>query len=110
LNTGLVEALMRVIEKLRAAELRLLAQGLPEYAREVRVRMEALSRYRDALITRRLRDDSAKLAALTEDLDGCSADLALYLEEKVKADRAMNAVLGMVTSALAVLAALTDPV
>lgn len=110
MNTGLIEALMRLIEKLRAAEMRLLAQGLPEYAREVRVRMTALSRFRDALITRRLREGSEKLAALTSDLDICSSELALYLNEKIQADRAMNSVLGIVTSALAVLAALTDPV
>ncbi|MFO7626329.1 MAG: hypothetical protein R6V62_03620 [Candidatus Fermentibacteraceae bacterium] len=110
MNTGLIEALMRLIEKLRAAEMRLLAQGFPEFAREVRVRMTALSRFRDALITRRLRQDSEALAALTENLDRCSAELALYLQDKVQADRAMNSVIGIVTSALAVLCALTDPV
>lgn len=110
MNTGLTEALMRIIEKLRVAEMRLLAQGLPELAREVRVKMTGLSHWRDALITRRLRNDSEAVAALTADLDRCSAELALYLDKKVQADRAMNSVLGIVTSALAVLCALTDPV
>lgn len=110
MNTVLIEALMRIIEKLRASEMRLLAQGLPELAREVRVKMTALSGFRDALITVRLRQDSEALAALTEDLDGCSSELALYLNEKVQADRAMNSVLGIITKTLAVLAALTDPV
>lgn len=110
MNTVLIEALMRIIEKLRASEMRLLAQGLPELAREVRIKMTALSGFRDALITVRLRQDSGALAALTENLERCSAELALYLGEKVQADRAMNSVLGILTSALAALAALTDPV
>jgi len=101
---------MRLIEKLRAAEMRLLAEGHPEHAREARSRMTALSRVRDALITRRLTYDSAALAALVEDLENCSAELALYLQQKTQADRAMNGVLGIVTSALAVLATLTEPV
>ncbi|GEM_PF-3215545 len=110
MNTDLIEALMRLIEKLRAAEMRLLAQGLPEYAREVRVKMTALSRFRDALITRRLRRDSEALTALIKDLETCSAELALYLQEKAQADRAVNAVLSIVTSALSVLDTLTDTV
>lgn len=103
MSTVLIEALMRLIEKLREAEMRLLAQGLAGLARDARVVMEALSCHRDALVIAKLKRDSEVLAALTADLDRCSAELALYLQNKLQADRAMNSVLGIVTSALTVL-------
>lgn len=108
MNKALIDALMRLIEKLRAAEMRLLGQGLHAYAREVRVGMTALSGYRDALIVHRLREDSVALEALTADLDLCSAELTLYLQDKLQADRAMNSVLGIAASALTALKTLTE--
>lgn len=78
----------------------LLSRGEHEKAREVRLIMQALSRWRDALVTRRLSEDARVLAELTEALDRCTEALSLYTREKTGADQAFNNLIRLVAPVL----------
>ncbi len=103
MKNGLTESLVRLIERLRTAEMRLLAQGLHEKAREIRVVMQGVSRWRDAMVTASLKKNTETLGELTGNLDQCSAALSLYIQGKTDADQAFNNLLRLVIPALGVL-------
>ncbi len=104
----LLNHLFDIIASLRRIEISLINQHQLEKAEEVRAANRAFSSFRDKLITAQLSEATVKLANATDSLQTTSNELHNYLSVKEAANRKIEAILGNLPVALALLNSLTD--
>ncbi|MCK5842953.1 MAG: hypothetical protein KAH31_12335 [Candidatus Sabulitectum sp.] len=104
----LLNHLFNIIASLRRVEISLINQHQREKAEEVRAANRAFSDFRDKLITAQLTEATAKLANATDRLQTTSNELHSYLSTREAANRKLEAILGNLPVALALLNSLTD--
>ncbi len=104
----LLNHLFNIITSLRRVEINLINQHQWGKAEEVRAANRTFSSFRDKLITAQLTEATVKLASATDHLQTTSNQLHNYLNAKESANRKLEAILGNLPVALALLNTLTD--